>query len=1410
WTNQDPKQNGGGRATAPDGKNGYYNGNGTAVLVTRKLPTGLAVTPKTSTIASNQTVQMTATATYSDATTEDISGTVTWTSSDPTVATVSSNGLVTAVKEGSVTITASVADSAVTASATVTVKNAAPTKITLTPSESSLLAGTTTTLTPSYEPSNVNESLIQLTWKSSDEKVATVDSDGVVTAVSDGTATITATYGSVSATATITVSKNSSRIYYYAALSKLDYTGSASGPNSIPAKGSDIIYAWVWNTTPSDGKQITLSKLGKVSGNDITYADGDIYYADDVVGSYTHIVFASGKELSATNLGFGYGQGTAQLTIPDASSVANPCFYAGSGDDSVYSSATGKRPGYWASLFTVFDPEKVSGSDTVYVATGTKPTTDSYKNADITYVSSTLYDYYSDYELNGKEVSTDTNSAAQVSQRNWVTFREFDQALSDYYTATGKTAWSGLTPIYTGHFQPDELKGTLFSSVASTLGLYGWSTNGSTAYNDFMATENSYMDINKATGQYAKASQGLVAPTLSNYQDGSLGTGVLLMDDGSTYLPHFNKQFLEGSNSKNAILGSVYEDVAFPFTQEKDPYYKDVSYYTFDSARESVYLRNDTSTGEKYLEDVGTDAKSKNVNSSSATSGVSTTYGYFPFNEDSTSGNAKTYDYGFGTKLEFQFTLNENGDVDSTYGTDGKAPTIFKFSGDDDVWVFIDGKLVLDLGGSHGQVEGAINFSSDLSGTAQYPSQVSGATVSATVPANSVWVSGTKATAGTATPYNLSSLNLQDGKKHTLTLYYMERGMWESNMMIQFNMSIEKTLTVKKNWKNYDGADLADSKKTTVYAAVKRSLPNGTSEFVNLTGSEATDGSQYLIPLTSSNQWTQTFSVDEYKNGAEKTDANKYTYYLYEVQVDSSGQPVISDGVPALYSDGQKMTLNGTTYQVSGTGAVTGTTSTITNTRQKGSGVTITKAWSGTSSDKMKPANIYVVLYETTAEGVTQKVTKNESGTAIGNANGVITLNSGNNWTASVEDLKASSSYTFKEVTDGTGTTEVTSGGTITLTGTNNNTYTYTVSGGAVTNGAATITNTFSAPKTQISITKSWADESGAAVSDDLPDAIYVKLKRTGTVGGTSVTQYRKSDGTFTDDESLAGAIELDKSASWTKTIQDLDVYADIVAQTVWTYSLCEESSESGTEAGNLIRANGIQYVVSYGTSFTAADKGGTLTVTNTKLPQISLTVQKKWENSDGNDIGSSMSQDVAVYLKRYTLDTDGTTEKNVGYYKVDDSGNVSFDAADTDDATQITLKAADSYTAAIADLDEYLASVTTADDGTQTLSKTPWHFELTGETSGDAKADTELLTGKLRITIDSTKYDVSYSGASGEDTSPTVTVTNKAVATYTLPGTGGRGRNMLLGILGGTAALAAVLYWNIRKTRRRRSKKIK
>ena len=378
---------------------------------------------------------------------------------------------------------------------------------------------------------------------------------------------------------------------------------------------------------------------------------------------------------------------------------------------------------------------------------------------------------------------------------------------------------------------------------------------------------------------------------------------------------------------------------------------------------------------------------------------------------------------------------------------------------------------------------------------------------------------------------------------------------------------------------------------------------------------------------------------------------------------------------------------------------------------------------------------------------------------------GVITLNSGNNWTASVDDLKASSSYIFKEVTDSSGTVEVESGGKISLTGTNDKKYHYTVSGGDVTNGSATITNTYVAPKTHVSITKAWKDENGSGITEDssLPDAIYVKLKRTGTVDGNPVTQYRQSNGTFTTDESSAGSVELKKSENWTKTIEGLDIYADIVKQTTWTYSVYAETSGTSTESGKLISINGIQYVVSYGSAEAAAEKNVELTATNKKLPQTSLTVQKIWQNMDGNtldEITKGHTETISVYLKRFTKDSSGK-EENVGYYKLSDEV-VSF-VGSQDDATAITLTNANSYKATVSGLDEYLASV----DDNGNVTKTPYYFELVSESGSWSTTSTDSTSSTSSTdSTSSTASTTSSTAGTGSTTSDTTSTSSTAGTT--------------------------------------------
>ena len=173
----------------------------------------------------------------------------------------------------------------------------------------------------------------------------------------------------------------------------------------------------------------------------------NLYYVDipQEYSSNSSIIF-SGEEIGDDNATKGNGVSTEWLTIPTDD---KNCFYADTNDDAVYKGTT--RGGYWAPKGTLRDAETWKNTDTTdttktkVVDIESAPFTE---EANTKYVTSTLYDYYTDYELNGKNRDKYGTSTG-ASHRNWVTFREFDQALSDYY----KTA-DAQYPLYTGHFQP--------------------------------------------------------------------------------------------------------------------------------------------------------------------------------------------------------------------------------------------------------------------------------------------------------------------------------------------------------------------------------------------------------------------------------------------------------------------------------------------------------------------------------------------------------------------------------------------------------------------------------------------------------------------------------------------------------------------------------------------------------------------------------------------------------------------------------------------------------------------------------------------------------------------------------------------------------------------------------------------
>lgn len=617
------------------------------------------------------------------------------------------------------------------------------------------------------------------------------------------------------------------RIYFDATYSAYEYTGDSvsqitqkKGMPTADTSSDHSVHCRFYDASGNATSETrTMTQI-----KDASASSRSLWYIDIPEGeTYTNVRFSAWSTIEGTGAAK-CADLTDVLTIPY--NLTNPCFFADNGDDVTYNSSDANRDGYWGEM----DSVRNAGSG----KTGKAPVVDIAKDtftqeSSTKYVNSTLYDYYTDWELNGnnrddyKHDFDDTNDwkfKKFSTNRNWAPFRQFDFAVSDYYATAGEfnTANAVLFPIYTGHFQPGEYGWESFADLKRNdkigLDLFGF-TNGRA----FMAANNSVLCAAEDGRQdyYDYTFQGIVADKEVNGLPIMRGTkdGIKLVE------PHFNADFLKGNNSQKAKLGDVYENVSFPFTQA-DVFGEKVKYWAFDAADTTLYLKQDSSDNSYFLQ------KSENRTASQNRTADSTvkqeedkndnnkpkpTYGFFPFNETiPNDAQASNYNYGFGAKLQFNFTLTENGMVKSDDGKD--VPIKFFFSGDDDVWVFIDGQLVLDVGGAHGKASGLLEFSAkgDKNTVTPYVSKVKvGGTAnrnSGNLGNSNDWDNKVKKTITYQGSNNKNEkidfyyagdpIEYEKGGTHTLTMYYMERGMWESNMAIAFNFPDSNELQVQK------------------------------------------------------------------------------------------------------------------------------------------------------------------------------------------------------------------------------------------------------------------------------------------------------------------------------------------------------------------------------------------------------------------------------------------------------------------------------------------------------------------------------------------------------------------------------------------------------------------------------------
>lgn len=551
-------------------------------------------------------------------------------------------------------------------------------------------------------------------------------------------------------------------VYYDATLSKLSYAGTENVKNKgegIPHSENDSIYIYATDGTTPYPYIAIMQKVPDENYKDV--------YKVTLPKGYTKIRFAA-YLVSDTNVAAN-GDATDLVDIPEK--MTKPCYYGDSSDDIIYQGTQGNRGGYWGEAYTVRDAETGKNATVVDVPNATEK-----RDADNLYVNTTIYDYYSDYELNGKNRDNYPKQGDVTNNRIYQPFRQFNMALSDYYQKN-----QAKSPLYWGNFQ--NYSDSHFNDIAKTMGLFGYNIDSS---NEKFFYENNSMwgrwDSKKPLPNGNNATQGLVADQLNNNS-----LQLETESNGTVLAPFFDKDFLNGNNSKNTVLGKVYENVTFPFVKKG-------MYWTFDSAdntaaNKNLQLKYDDT--DKYFLQSNTNPVKGCTTTEQTKDG-----NYFPLNSSDQSGDASRdqsgdaskLNYGFGQKFDLKFRLTSDGKVVNP-DNNKKENIKFDFSGDDDVWVFIDGQLVLDIGGDHGVVTGKIDFVEKKATVSKVKNASSNESQSN--------VEKFQENVETSFP---NALDTEDyfTKEHTLTMFYMERGLWESNMKITFNFPQENKLTVEK------------------------------------------------------------------------------------------------------------------------------------------------------------------------------------------------------------------------------------------------------------------------------------------------------------------------------------------------------------------------------------------------------------------------------------------------------------------------------------------------------------------------------------------------------------------------------------------------------------------------------------
>lgn len=397
-------------------------------------------------------------------------------------------------------------------------------------------------------------------------------------------------------------------------------------------------------------------------------------------------------------------------------------------------------------------------------------------------VKSTFFDYYNDEEVDGKWRESLTGFYRTVesgdTKKNREPFQKFNRAIAQYANGANNSSWE--TPLYFGDF---------FNADEKSPQKDGYVGFGVSNLKKFLSVPNN-----------SNATSSGIRGSVAGLADVTLPANKKLSKNGVT-MPYFDEDWLVN----NGYGTVVHSD--FPMRKATDGHGHD--YYEYDSlnGKDNCYFdgyENLASGGNLTMNYAGGEDHSV-YDALSGFSGDTDKPGFFPFDKRE-DNDKKGFDFGFGMRLDLDLTLGANGK------TNGEN-TIFKFSGDDDLWVYLDGVLVLDMGGDHKMSQGCIDFTNLKSYVNNIDTRYQGTDKSKDLvyKENSdkpdykysaefpTLFSDNTETRGSS-KFNNNNVNAH----HTLTVFYMERGMVESNLRVGFNFepvtdSLDVTKTVNTN-----------------------------------------------------------------------------------------------------------------------------------------------------------------------------------------------------------------------------------------------------------------------------------------------------------------------------------------------------------------------------------------------------------------------------------------------------------------------------------------------------------------------------------------------------------------------------------------------------------------------------------